>query len=311
MVVIEAWPSVAWTRWMGAPRSRAWEAWAWRSQCGETARSMPARSAARRTMRSTATVWRPPPFARAEDRILVFGSAAERGQKLGDRFGQLDGPGLGALAPDRNLGAVAVGLHVAPAQAADFADSHGGGVEQQQENTVAGIRLQAEHAVDIAFRQDSLRQAVLHGRQAQRAADIEREVADAVAEGEQRFDGGEHPVAAGRRQAAEGVRKDLEIGEGDGGERLPCPGAEAGEIGAVGALGMQRPAVEPDVEEVIVGRGLWEGDYREQGRRKGDFGHLGQFSRFPHPTQDNIPYHRLANRHYAHVRTNEEQQSVS
>jgi len=40
VVVIEAWPSVAWTKWIGAPRSRAWEAWAWRSQCGETARSM-------------------------------------------------------------------------------------------------------------------------------------------------------------------------------------------------------------------------------------------------------------------------------
>ena len=128
-----------------------------------------------------------------------------------------------------------------------------------------------------AFRQNSLRQAVLHGRQAQRAADVEGKVADAVAEGEQRFDGGEHPVAAGRRQAAEGVRKDLEIGEGDGGKRLPCPGAEAGEIGAIGALGMNGPAVEPDVEKVIVGMGLRRDRRGQEGCRSGDFAHSSLF----------------------------------
>ena len=64
MVVMLAWPRVAWTRWIGAPRSRAWLAWAWRSQCGETARSMPARLAAWRTMRSTATVCRAAPCLR-------------------------------------------------------------------------------------------------------------------------------------------------------------------------------------------------------------------------------------------------------
>src|ERR1035437_10535765 len=49
---------------MGAPRSRAWEAWAWRIQWGETARSMPARTAAWRTMRSTPSGFREPPRVR-------------------------------------------------------------------------------------------------------------------------------------------------------------------------------------------------------------------------------------------------------
>src|SRR5437867_1010460 len=36
VVTTELWPSVACTRWIGAPWSRAWEAWACRSQCGLT-----------------------------------------------------------------------------------------------------------------------------------------------------------------------------------------------------------------------------------------------------------------------------------
>src|SRR4051812_36376698 len=65
-------------------------------------------------------------LAGAEDGKGVFGVAAERCQKLGDRFGNLDSSGLGALAPDGYLGTVAVGLNVAPAKAADLADAHAG-----------------------------------------------------------------------------------------------------------------------------------------------------------------------------------------
>ena len=36
VVATEAWPNVAWTRWIGALRSKAWVAWAWRSQWGLT-----------------------------------------------------------------------------------------------------------------------------------------------------------------------------------------------------------------------------------------------------------------------------------
>ncbi len=37
----EACPSVACTRWIGAPRSSACVAWLWRSQCGETLPATP------------------------------------------------------------------------------------------------------------------------------------------------------------------------------------------------------------------------------------------------------------------------------
>jgi translation initiation factor IF-2 len=36
VVATRACPRVACTRWIGAPRSSAWVAWAWRSQCGDT-----------------------------------------------------------------------------------------------------------------------------------------------------------------------------------------------------------------------------------------------------------------------------------
>src|ERR1039458_9738336 len=63
---------------MGAPRSRACEAWACRIQCGETARSMPARTAAWRTMRSTASGFREPnPFTGGEEGLVVAGIPAQ------------------------------------------------------------------------------------------------------------------------------------------------------------------------------------------------------------------------------------------
>ena len=55
-------PSVVLTRWIGAPRSSAWLAWAWRSQWGDTAAAMPARLAAARTMRHTCVAVRAPPW---------------------------------------------------------------------------------------------------------------------------------------------------------------------------------------------------------------------------------------------------------
>ena len=82
-------------------------------------------------------------------------------------------------------------------------------------------------------------------------------------------------VTAGGGQGAERIGEGLEVGQGDARERLPCPAAEAGDVGLVGALGMHGAAVEPDGDQVIVGIGLWEGgNFGEdfQGREKGDFG---------------------------------------
>ncbi len=62
VVATEACPSVACTRWIGAPRSRLCEAWACRSQCAETSPGSPASAAAAFTARWTALGSSAPPF---------------------------------------------------------------------------------------------------------------------------------------------------------------------------------------------------------------------------------------------------------
>ena len=133
---------------------------------------------------------------------------------------------------------------------------------------------QAQHAVDLGFRQNPLGETVPHPGQAESAADVEGQVSDAVAEGQQGFEGGKNAVTAGGGQFKDRIGKCLEIGQGDARERLPCPAAEAGDVGTVGALGVRGAAVEPDGDQLIVGRGLWEGRrWREgfQGGGKCDF----------------------------------------
>jgi hypothetical protein len=60
-------------------------------------------------------------------------------------------------------------------------------------------------------------------------------------------------ITAGGRQRLERIGEVLEVGDGDERERLPCPTQNPVEIGAVGALGMDGAAVEPDGEELLVG----------------------------------------------------------
>ena len=57
----------------------------------------------------------------------------------------------------------------------------------------------------------------------------------------------------GERQA----RKLLQVGEGHAGEPLPCPGPEPGDIGAVGPLGVRRSTMQPECNEMIIGRGMF------------------------------------------------------
>ena len=108
------------------------------------------------------------------------------------------------------------------------------------------------------------------GRQPEGAADIEGQVSDAVAEGQQRFHRGEHAVAAGGCQIRQGIGKALEIGEGNRRQGLPCPGREAGDVGGVGALSVRGPAVEPDLEQLGIGVGLGLGQRGGQGFCSGD-----------------------------------------
>jgi hypothetical protein len=72
------------------------------------------------------------------------------------------------------------------------------------------------------------------------------------------FEGGKDAVTAGGGQFSERIGEGLEIGQGDRGERLPCPATEADDVGPVGALGVHGAAVEPDGNQLIVGMGLRE-----------------------------------------------------
>jgi hypothetical protein len=189
---------------MGAPRSRAWEAWAWRSQCGDTFNSTPARGAAFLTMRQMAESVSGRPFLR-EGNTVSSGFPAPR----------------------------------------SFCNCFH---EEQQKHAVAFVGLQTQQPVQIGFGQNALGQAIADGREPERAADIEGEIADAVAEGEERFHRGETPVAAGRFPAGERVGEGLQVGERHERKRLPCPRAKTFGVGAVGALGMGRAAVEPQFD---------------------------------------------------------------
>ena len=82
------------------------------------------------------------------------------------------------------------------------------------------------------------------------SSDVEGQVSDAVAEGQQGLDGGKNTVAAGGGQCVEGIREGLEIGQGDRRERLASPAAEAGDVGLAGALGVDGAAVEPDGDQL-------------------------------------------------------------
>jgi hypothetical protein len=81
-VATEACPSVACTRWMGAPRSRLCEAWACRSQCAETSPGSPALAAAAFTTRWTALGSSAPPF-----RDRKTGASADAGASLASASG--------------------------------------------------------------------------------------------------------------------------------------------------------------------------------------------------------------------------------
>jgi hypothetical protein len=93
--------------------------------------------------------------------------------------------------------------------------------------------------VDRGFRQNPLGQTVPHPGQAESPSDVEGQVPDAVAKGQQGLDGGQDAVTAGG-QGIERIGEGLEIGQGDARERLACRAAEAGDVGAVGALGCAR-----------------------------------------------------------------------
>ena len=78
--------------------------------------------------------------------------------------------------------------------------------------------------MQVRFGQNALGQAVADGRQPQGAADIERQIADAVTEGQQRFDGRERAVAAGRGEIGERIGELLQVGRVTARSGFPAPG---------------------------------------------------------------------------------------
>jgi len=79
------WPRVAWTTWIGAPRSSAWLAWAWRNQRGDSAPERPARRAAASPIRNTCERWRWPP--RWERKTGAAGPASPRSVRISRQMG--------------------------------------------------------------------------------------------------------------------------------------------------------------------------------------------------------------------------------
>jgi hypothetical protein len=91
VVATEAWPRVARTRWIGAPRSRAWVAWAWRSQRGETPARSPPVSRRSRPGAGPTGWWGPRPLGAGHRRLRVRSLGPERLEVA---------PGSGSMAPD-------------------------------------------------------------------------------------------------------------------------------------------------------------------------------------------------------------------
>src|SRR5487761_2124330 len=104
-------------------------------------------------------------------------------------------------------------LQIPPQEAAQLAHAHAGGVEEGKDRQVPRIRLQAQDAEYIGFRQNPLGEAAADCWQTEGAADIVGQVPGPVSEGEERLDRGQRPVAARRRGGFERVGELLEIGQ--------------------------------------------------------------------------------------------------
>ena len=111
-----------------------------------------------------------------------------------------------------------------------------GDVQQPQQDLVTSPGLQRQHGVDVGLAQDPLGERVLALLQLDRGADVERQVAGALAEGEQRFHRGERARPGAGRQAGQRVRERLDVAERHTVQRRGYKRQEAADVGSVGAL---------------------------------------------------------------------------
>src|SRR6266852_432192 len=120
---------------MAAPRSSAWVAWAWRSQCGDGRPSRDAAAAAAYTRRRTCVEVRKPPPLR-EANTDASGGALSR-MDTNSRSWQQDDARLAALAVGSHLAGIATFAQVAPGEMGNLIDTQASGVQQPQQDVVA------------------------------------------------------------------------------------------------------------------------------------------------------------------------------
>ncbi len=190
---------------MGAPRSNAWLAWAWRIQWGRNLLFEPSALAG--------SIHNSPHLADIEVPTLL---ATENGiggqcpapqteqQNPGSRL-QQNGPRLAAFPEHGDLPghflALLCPLHgVAPFQLGEFRDPGAGGIKQAKDHLIAAVGRPLDQAGDIAFSQDPLGQSVAVGPELQGGSDVEREVPGGLPKREERLDSGKGAVLAGGLQ---------------------------------------------------------------------------------------------------------------
>jgi len=241
---------------------------------GHLGRDPGARGGRAHNAQDLARVERPAALTRAEHRRVlrrVPVPPAQRHQVLVDRRRQEDGALLGTLAPYADLpGVVRARPHVAPAQGAQLGHTDAASVEQAQQDPIARVDFQGEHALHVGLLQDARGQALAARWELEGTADVEGQVAEAVTEGEQALDGRQGPHARAGFEPGEAVGEVLQRAEREGAERRGAVGLEAGDVGAVGALGVRAASVQPERDEVLVRGGLR--DRHRRWRRRGIIG---------------------------------------
>ena len=87
-----------------------------------------------------------------------------------------------------------------------------------------------QHALHGVLRKDALGQVAAGLLQLHDGADVEREIADPLAVGEQALDGAKALVAAPGRQVGHAVGEVLDVAHGDDGERLTDTAEEIADV---------------------------------------------------------------------------------
>jgi hypothetical protein len=125
-----------------------------------------------------------------------------------------------------------------------------------QQDLIAPPGLERQHAVNVGLGKDPLGERVLETGLLDGAADVERQVAEAVAEREQRFHRGQLARPGAGCQTCQRVGEGLHVAKRDGGQRRGHERQKAGDISAVGALCVRRAVVQPKLHQLLVGREL-------------------------------------------------------